>query len=120
MRVVAFPHEASFSVSQWLEEMIGPAFRHAVGNGVGEAYLFEEAFHVGVERCAADDDFIEIAAEDIHSLFAHVRFYLSLTIGIRSSSLPILLSMKWQDVFLDNLLYDERHAGYDARLDFGE
>ena len=52
------------------------AFRHAVGNGVGEAYLFEEAFHVGVEGCAADDDFIEIAAEDIHSLFAHVRFYL--------------------------------------------
>lgn len=73
---MAFPHEASFRVSQRLEPDDRTAFRHAVGNGVGEAYLFEEAFHVGVERCAADNDFIEIAAEDIHSLFAHVRFYL--------------------------------------------
>ena len=34
--------------------------------------------------------------------------------------LAYLVVYEWQDVFLDNLLYDERHAGYDARLDFGE
>lgn len=50
----------------------GAAFRHSVCNGIGEAYLLQEAFHFGIERCSSDDYFIEITAEYFHCLFAHV------------------------------------------------
>ena len=51
-------------------------FRHTVGNGIGESYLFEETFHIGIERRATDNDFIEVTAENIHCFLAHIGLYL--------------------------------------------
>ena len=49
-------------------------FCHAISNGVGETYLFEKSFYFGIERSAADNDFVEITSEDFHSCLAGQRF----------------------------------------------
>ena len=41
----------------------GAAFRHAVGDGIGEIDRAYERLHLGVERCAADDDFLDVPPE---------------------------------------------------------
>ena len=37
-------------------------------HSVGESDVLQEAFHVGIEGSAADDDFVEVAAEYLHGL----------------------------------------------------
>ena len=85
--------------SGWNKSM-GPHSCHSVCNGIGEGYAASGAFHFGIERCSSDDYFIEITAEYFHCLFAHVSLILSLTMGIRNSSLPILLVYPGQDILL--------------------
>lgn len=100
--------------------MIGPHSVIPVGNGVGEAYLLEEAFHIGIERSAANNDFVKITAENIHCFLAHIGFYLIVDDGHAQQQLTYFVVDKRQDVFLDNLLHNKRHAGDDTRFDFRE
>ena len=77
----------------------GAAFRHSVCNGIGEAYLLRKRSTSGIERCS-DDYFIEITAEYFHCLLRMSALILSLTMGIRNNSLPILLSIRGRISFL--------------------
>ena len=89
---MAFPHEASFRVSQRLEQI----------------------------RSAANNNFVKITAENIHCFLAHIGFYLIVDDGHAQQQLTYFVVDKRQDVFLDNLLHNKRHAGDDTRFDFRE
>lgn len=85
-----------------------------------EAYLLQEAFHFGIERCSSDDYFIEITAEYFHCLFAHVGLDFIVDNGHPQQQLAYFIVYPGQDVLLDNLLYDKRYTRNDPWPDFGE
>ena len=79
----------------------GAAFRHAVGDGIGEIDGTHERFHLGVERCAADDDFLDVPPEKAQAFRASFSLIFSLMMGMCRSSLPNLLSIFGRTSFLN-------------------
>ena len=96
------------------------AFRHAVGNGVGEIDFPQEGLHFGVERGTSHHNFDEIPAEHLHGLLTDLFLDFVADDGQVQQQLAQPVVHLRQNVLLENLLHDERHAGNDPRTDDGK
>ena len=71
-----FPARSKFQVFPAAGANDRTTFCHTVSDGVGETYFLEEGFYFSIERSAADNDFIKITAEYLHSSLSCQRFDL--------------------------------------------
>ena len=98
----------------------GGAFGGTVAHGEGEADALQEVLHFAVEGCAADDDFVEAAAEGLYQALADfvedaVADERELQQDLHARRLEF-----GEHVLLDDLFNDERNGDDDGRLDVGK
>ena len=98
----------------------GAAFGHAVTHRIGEIDHFQKLLHILVEGGSADDDDADVSSKCLDDLFADGMFDFVVDDGDFQEKLHGGSLQLGDDLFLDNLLNDERHGDDQARLDFGK
>ena len=73
-----------------------------------------------VQSGSSDDDFVEIAAEDIEYVFADALLDFFADDGHVHEELDAAVLHEGEDFLSHDLLYDEGHGGDDVGLDVGE
>ena len=99
--------------------MSGPALGHAVADAEGKLYPREEIFHLGVQRCPADDDVAQFASERFDEFLPDARIYLVVDArnlyGHFGHAAAYLGEYLLADDFLDEQRYGDDHVRPDVR-----
>ena len=115
----AFGRPSARHISRFVPRAVaddGAAFRHAVGDGIGEIDGTHERFHLGVERCAADDDFLDVPPEKAQAFRACLFLDLFADDGDVQKQLAQFAVDFRKDFFLEYLFDDQWHARHDAGM----
>lgn len=115
----AFGRPSARHISRFVPRAVaddGAAFRHAVGDGIGEIDGTHERFHLGVERCAADDDFLDVPPEKAQAFRACLFLDLFADDGDVQKQLAQFAVDFRKDFFLEYLFDDQWHTRHDAGM----
>jgi len=94
--------------------------RHTVCNGVGEVDFTQKGFHFGVERCSSNYDFDKVSTEHFHGLLTNLFLdFIADDRQVQQQFSELVVHFR-ENVFLENLFHNQRHAGNDARTDYSK
>ena len=96
------------------------ALGHAVADAEGKLYPREEIFHLGVQRCPADDDVAQFASERFDEFLPDARIYLVVDArnlyGHFGHAAAYLGEYLLADDFLDEQRYGDDHVRPDTSI----